>query len=548
MAVSQHIRAHASGGDDAALARLAGAGDGAAFATLYDRHERRIYNFCLRMLGSPHDAADATQETFLKVLSRLPQLESRQLDFVAYLFTAARNACYDQLGRRKRAQPVEELPEPDPEAAPGDIYVDPERAAMLTALQDDVQAANARLPERQREVLVLREVEELSYDDIGTIMGLNRNAVAQLVSRARIKLRDELRGGALASVAGSTEECERALPLLALRQDGQLRDAEQRSWLAAHVGGCETCRVSQAAMQEAGLSYRAWVPLLPLVWLRHATIAKAADLVGANWSAHAGQGPSHAGDAGSSGGSPGGGGAGAGSGPGGAASAGAGAPSADAAALVTPGAASSSGPGTAAALDAATVDLGEERKHRRRRGLVALLALLLLLAGVLGGIAVGGGGGGHRSVRATVSTPLGPVAVTPSANDSAAGPPRHPFVRRRHRRPVIATTPTATTPTPTTAATVSVATATTVVSTPQGGGSVPAAGHHHTAHQPSGSFGAPQGQGNGSQPTTTGAQPTVPTQTQTTTTTTTAQTTSTPPTTTTSPSCPPTVPRCPPKP
>ena len=59
---------------DEALARRAAAGDGAAFATLYDRYERRAYNLCYRITGSAEDAADATQETFAAVLERLPRL------------------------------------------------------------------------------------------------------------------------------------------------------------------------------------------------------------------------------------------------------------------------------------------------------------------------------------------------------------------------------------------------------------------------------------------------------------------------------------------
>src|SRR5215207_6388787 len=94
--------------EEAMLARQAAAGDGTAFATLYDRYESRIHNFCQRLLGSPDDAADATQDAFLKVLQRLPKLESRKLNFSAYLFTAARNASYDMIGKRKKAQPVDE--------------------------------------------------------------------------------------------------------------------------------------------------------------------------------------------------------------------------------------------------------------------------------------------------------------------------------------------------------------------------------------------------------------------------------------------------------
>src|SRR5262249_41596429 len=94
------------------LARLAIAGDGRAFAELYDRHERRVYGFCMRMLVAPHDAADATQETFLRLLQRLPALEGRDLNFAAYLFTVARNACYDMIEGHRRVEPVGEHTEP----------------------------------------------------------------------------------------------------------------------------------------------------------------------------------------------------------------------------------------------------------------------------------------------------------------------------------------------------------------------------------------------------------------------------------------------------
>src|SRR4030081_2635770 len=125
--------------EEARLAHAAAGGDGTAFATLYDRYESRIFNFCNRLLGSRDDAADATQDAFLKVLQRLPKLEGRDLNFSAYLFTAARNASYDLIGKRRRAEPTDEVPEPSGAREPGDLYVDPERAAMLTSLQDDVR-------------------------------------------------------------------------------------------------------------------------------------------------------------------------------------------------------------------------------------------------------------------------------------------------------------------------------------------------------------------------------------------------------------------------
>ena len=92
--------------DDISLAHRAAAGDGAAFASLYDRYEGRAYNLCYRITGSREDAADATQETFLKVLERLPALAGRELNFGAYVLTAARHASYDAIARRRRIAPT----------------------------------------------------------------------------------------------------------------------------------------------------------------------------------------------------------------------------------------------------------------------------------------------------------------------------------------------------------------------------------------------------------------------------------------------------------
>ena len=81
------------------------AGDGRAFAALYDRHERRAFNLAYRITGSREDAADATQEAFLKLLARLPRLADRELDFGSYLLTAVRHASYDVMARARRAEP-----------------------------------------------------------------------------------------------------------------------------------------------------------------------------------------------------------------------------------------------------------------------------------------------------------------------------------------------------------------------------------------------------------------------------------------------------------
>ena len=259
---------------DEELARRAAAGDHASFAELYDRHERSAYNLCYRITGSADDAADATQETFLKVLERLPSLRDRELNFAAYVMTAARNASYDAIERRKRATPTSEFPE----VASADDHEAPERAALRGAHQEQIRLANESLPERQREVLALRELEDLSYGEVAQIMGMNQNAVAQLISRARINLRDGLRQTALGSVASASPDCDRALPLLAKHQDGLLEDA----WLVEHLMACGACRVRLEAMEEAAVAYRQWLLLVPALWLREDTAA-AAERVNGGW-------------------------------------------------------------------------------------------------------------------------------------------------------------------------------------------------------------------------------------------------------------------------
>ena len=272
------------------LLQEAVAGDGFAFAALYDRYESRIFNFCVRLVDSPEDAADATQEAFLNVLRRLQNDEGPVLNFSAYLFAAARNECFRVRKRRGRTDLVDEALEgPHSGAEPPPIETDPERSALLEASQDEVRAANARLPLRYREVLALRELEGCSYDEIAEILGTNRNAVSQLIWRARTKLREELRAGAVHSVAVTSEDCERAQALMSLEEDGEL-DELDRAWLERHLKECGNCRTRKAALVDVGASYRAWLPIAALAGMRPHVLARGGDIVGADWSAAAASG------------------------------------------------------------------------------------------------------------------------------------------------------------------------------------------------------------------------------------------------------------------
>jgi outer membrane biosynthesis protein TonB len=116
------------------------------------------------------------------------------------------------------------------------------------------------LQPRQRLVLALRELEERSYAEIGELVGMKENAVAQLIFRARESLRTELR---LVQVDPERlpEECRRFLPLLAAHLDGQLK-GPRRDGTLVHLEGCERCQAALADMREASRRYR--VIVLPI--------------------------------------------------------------------------------------------------------------------------------------------------------------------------------------------------------------------------------------------------------------------------------------------
>ena len=152
-----------------------------------------------------------------------------------------------------------------------------------------MREANAKLAPRHREVLALREVADRSYDEIGQIMGISENAAAQLIWRARSKLKEALTAGAVASVVAASEDCETAQVLLNRLHDGEPVSDEDQRWLDEHLDECDRCRAARGMLVEVGTSYRAWAPVAVLAALRPEVLTQAGHAVGADWSAVAGK-------------------------------------------------------------------------------------------------------------------------------------------------------------------------------------------------------------------------------------------------------------------
>lgn len=167
------------------LIKKAKKGDEAAFCTLVEDMEPFVYNFALRMMnGSHQDAEDMAQEAFLRVYKALTGYKG-EASFKTWVLRICKNVCLDEMRKRKaRITPVEEIPEimADSADVQGEI-IENERREMLK------RAINS-LDERAKMLVVLRDINGLSYKEISSIMGLEQGTVKSALNRARKKLRE----------------------------------------------------------------------------------------------------------------------------------------------------------------------------------------------------------------------------------------------------------------------------------------------------------------------------------------------------------------------
>ncbi len=172
--------------DDELLVRYA-AGDRSAFEELVRRHRSRLYNFVFRQMQHQAVAEELVQETFVRVVSNLREFK-REARFSTWLFTIARNLCFDELRKRKHRrhasldQPTSSgSSESGDQRTLGERTADPdrdtEREATQGELRDKMSWAIAKLPDDQREVFLLREVSGLPFKEIAEATGVSENTV-----------------------------------------------------------------------------------------------------------------------------------------------------------------------------------------------------------------------------------------------------------------------------------------------------------------------------------------------------------------------------------
>ena len=173
--------------DDELMGRGA-RGDPQAFRRLVERWERPVHAFLERMTGSPDDAMDLTQETFVRMCRSASRYRPTGR-FKSWLFRIAGNLARSRLQRRKILRWLPLTHEHAAAAAsdpdPSDILADREEQRI-------VQEAIARLPERQRQALVLKQFQDMRYQEIADAMGSSVSSVQMLLHRAMTALRKDL--------------------------------------------------------------------------------------------------------------------------------------------------------------------------------------------------------------------------------------------------------------------------------------------------------------------------------------------------------------------
>lgn len=185
-------RMNATSQEDSELVRQVLDGDGQAFEVLVERYQTRLFALARHYTKSPVEMEDAVQETFLKAYSRLESFQ-HQSSFYTWIYRIATNTMLDMLKRRGRS-PITAVE--DPEILPTD---DTEQGVMRpdARLAEGEIATITRevldeLPEIFRTVLVLREFEEMAYQDIADVLGISIGTVESRLFRARAKFKRKL--------------------------------------------------------------------------------------------------------------------------------------------------------------------------------------------------------------------------------------------------------------------------------------------------------------------------------------------------------------------
>jgi RNA polymerase sigma-70 factor (ECF subfamily) len=184
---------------DRLLVERARNGDHGAFRTLYDKYHKRAFSVAYGVLKNRHDALDVVQEGFVKVHKHLDSFEGTS-SFYTWLYRIVMNLAIDSLRRRKTSRPVEydDAIGRDGEGAGEEsimarmLDANPRKAAIRRELVAKIDAALAELPDYHREVILLREIDGMSYEEMAEVLEVPKGTIMSRLFHARKKMQAAL--------------------------------------------------------------------------------------------------------------------------------------------------------------------------------------------------------------------------------------------------------------------------------------------------------------------------------------------------------------------
>ena len=185
-------------------------GDETAFEALVRLYEKKVYTLCRRMCANEEDAQEAAQDTFLAVWRSVGSFR-QESSFSTWLYRLATNACIDLLRRNKRSGGSMSLDDEENAIELVDPQLLPQQELERRETGRLIQEGLCALPEDYRSILLLREVQGLSYAEIALVTRLELGTVKSRISRGRILLRNYLTasGNFFESVSSKVTECNR---------------------------------------------------------------------------------------------------------------------------------------------------------------------------------------------------------------------------------------------------------------------------------------------------------------------------------------------------
>ncbi|MDD2422450.1 MAG: sigma-70 family RNA polymerase sigma factor [Heliobacteriaceae bacterium] len=172
--------------DEEQIIAAAKAGDRAAFEQLVLVYQRKVYTIAYRFMGNPDDAKDLAQEALLKTYYALPGFRG-EASFATWLHRIVASVCRDELRRRTRRAPADHRG-----WAAGRGGIQPEEVVLKREQDDRLQTLINTMAPEYRLVLVMRDIQGLTYEEIAAIMGVAMGTVKSRLSRARYRLKELL--------------------------------------------------------------------------------------------------------------------------------------------------------------------------------------------------------------------------------------------------------------------------------------------------------------------------------------------------------------------